>query len=1087
MATYGAGLHNKLNDRTSFFETSNDQTSEARTLSFQRLEEITKSFSAERVLRSGIFGVVYKGVLQNGEMIAVKKLVASKPGFQSDFENECRRLVKLKHPNVARYIGCFTFVFFFVSLQAEMSSFGVTAPLLRKLDSLLPPKYRVPKPLADEIDLLKENLEEISAALLEQSMVHVPNKMGKLWMDEAHELSYDIEEFIDNMMQRFRVTAPGRRRKRRKKCIRKMRYVQTYRVGHVKIAWLPKALKPSAQIAEFRTLLREASDRYYRHLDLDGCTTSSRIVFTAHGKEPALYAKAANYLVGIENTKTELVKWLTNKEQKQLKVVPIVGPAGVGKTTLAKQVYRELGMQFECRAFVQASRKPDMRRLLGGILSQVQQRPGLSGSCTVQDLVDNLTEYLQDKRYIVVIDDLWETTASDILTSAFPEGNSRSRMIITAEFESVALGYCGYESNNIFKMKPLGSKDSGNLFFKMVFGSEIQCPAQLKDVSDIIIAKCSGLPLATICVAGLLASQRDNFALWQHVQQCLCSSLNTNASLEETLQEILKLSYNISPHYLKTCLMYVGMYPEGHTIWKVDLVNQWIAEDFISATEGVNTEEVAESYFSELVNRGWIQPVEITYNGEVLSCTVNHIVLDLIARKSSEDKFITALDYSQTITGLYSNARRLSLHFSNARYATKPKDLTLSKVRSFAFYGISKCMPSIVELKQLRVLILKFWGDHPESMIFDLTEICLLIQLRYLKISCDADVDVKLPTHMQILRYLETLIIDATVSAVPLDIILLPGSLRTLHYIDSGSNSEGNVLSIGELMNLQDLHITYYTEKLDEHLNRNLRELASSIGKLVNLKSFTLAPGASNTAVYPDFSSSRSSPSVFLQRLQLLPPICMFTRLPEWLGQLRKLCTLEVAVSELLVEDMDMLTGLSSLTSLSLYVWQHTTGRTVVKRGAFPVVKYFKYTCSVLSLAFQEEAFPNLQRLELSFNARRGERYDHLLAGIEYMLNLKEIAATIGAGAGAEQPDRMAAKSALDNAIRKHPSSLSYHIVNIADWIEEDYQFITQVNDSSRDSSDEHSRIIRKVAKDDTRARFWYPQYATRETPDEFF
>jgi hypothetical protein len=38
-------------------------------------------------------------------MIAVKKLVASKPGFQSDFENECRRLVKLKHPNVARYIG----------------------------------------------------------------------------------------------------------------------------------------------------------------------------------------------------------------------------------------------------------------------------------------------------------------------------------------------------------------------------------------------------------------------------------------------------------------------------------------------------------------------------------------------------------------------------------------------------------------------------------------------------------------------------------------------------------------------------------------------------------------------------------------------------------------------------------------------------------------------------------------------------------------------------------------------------------------------------------------------------------------------
>jgi hypothetical protein len=165
---------------------------------------------------------------------------------------------------------------------------------------------------------------------------------------------------------------------------------------------------------------------------------------------------------------------------------------------------------------------------------------------------------------------------------------------------------------------------------------------------------------------------------------------------------------------------------------------------------------------------------------------------------------------------------------------------------------------------------------------------------------------------------------------------------------------------------------------------------------------------------------------------------------------------------------MDMLTGLSALTSLSLYVWRLTTGPIVFKRGALPAVKYFKYTCSLLSLAFQEEAFPSLQRLELSFNAHRGKEYDNFLDGIEYIISLKEIAGTIGTTAGAKKPDRIAAKSAFDNAFRKHPSFPSYHIVNIADWVEEDL-------------SDEHFRILGKDSKEETK-QFWNPYfYVTSE------
>jgi hypothetical protein len=193
------------------------------------------------------------------------------------------------------------------------------------------------------------------------------------------------------------------------------------------------------------------------------------------------------------------------------------------------------------------------------------------------------------------------------------------------------------------------------------------------------------------------------------------------------------------------------------------------------------------------------------------------------------------------------------------------------------------------------------------------------------------------------------------------------------------------------------------------------------------------------------------------------------------------------------MKDMDMLTGLPALTILKLYVRQPTAGSIIFKRGAFLGLKCFKYTCGVLPLAFQEEAFPNLQRLELSFNAHRGVQYDHFLSGIDYLLNLKEIAGTIGAAAGAEEPDRRLAESAFKDAIRKHPRFPSYDNVKQVDRVCEEYQLRTQEEDSSSekheilqkecrrkevDSSVDRFRIVLKENQEDTMKHSdWYVDY----------
>ncbi|CAN6164881.1 unnamed protein product [Urochloa humidicola] len=78
-----------------------------RNFTFHFLEHITNKFSDDRIIGYGGYGVVYKGVLHNGEEIAVKKLYDKHIGLEDDkqFMNECTNLMGLQHRNIVRLVG----------------------------------------------------------------------------------------------------------------------------------------------------------------------------------------------------------------------------------------------------------------------------------------------------------------------------------------------------------------------------------------------------------------------------------------------------------------------------------------------------------------------------------------------------------------------------------------------------------------------------------------------------------------------------------------------------------------------------------------------------------------------------------------------------------------------------------------------------------------------------------------------------------------------------------------------------------------------------------------------------------------------
>uniref|UniRef100_A0A0E0HZV4 Uncharacterized protein n=1 Tax=Oryza nivara TaxID=4536 RepID=A0A0E0HZV4_ORYNI len=1027
-------------------------------------------------------------------------------------------------------------------MEAQMcASLGSMGSVLMKLDLVLANEHRLQKKAKDGILLLKVDLEEINTKFVDLSEVADPTMAVRYWMKEVRELTYDIEDYIDQLMHSEDGSKLGSGR----------------RVRGLKIKRFSKRLKRPPltvdKIMGFRARVQESSERHERFGLGDCISERTRGLIGAchlpppHRKPPAL--------VGIEKPMNQLVKWLTDEEE-QLKVISIVGPAGIGKTTLARELFRKLRGQFACRAFVQASQNPDMGRLLGSMLSQVGSNKPLHTS-SVQDLIDSLREHLQDKRYLslnlTVVAALIQVrrdqrcclcprppssspppppsfaTAAALIrvhraldrcrlplphpsppstagrrprprppplppSSAFAVTNaaalvrvrrrrhrhrtqllppplsasttpstaaaslvrakdvwilltkhSQSRIITTTEIKDVALACCDYQLEHTFKMEPLGDGNSRKLFLSRVFGSENKCPKRFDDVANKIIRKCSGLPLAIISIASLLARQSNKSEVWDCLDNTLTSTLMTNSSFE-VVKQAVNLAYNSLPHSLKTCMLYLSIYPEGHIIWTNDLLKQWMAEGFISLTQGTEIDRVAENYFYELVNRGMIQPVDVDYNDEVISCTVHHMVLDVITNKSMEENFVTVIDCSETSIGFPHKVRRLSLRFSSTKYATKLANITLAQVRSWYFVGLTNFVPSIMEFKLLRVVILQLWGCHDGQSSFNLTNIGRLFQLRYMKISCNISVD--LPLKMQGLQYLETLEINARISAIPSDIVHLPRlfhlhlpcitdlsngigsmrSLRSLGYFDLCNNSEDNIRNLGELTNLQDLRLTCSTVPFDR-LERNMEVVSSFLWRLGNLKSLSLVPShsASSKCISCDGLRIVSTPPRLLQKLELLMPIGVFSRLPKWIGQLDKLCVLKIVVREVLRYDIDNLIGLPSLSILSLNVRTVPSSKIIFHKTAFPALKYLKFKCRLLCLSFEEGAMPNLKRLKLGFNAHGAEEYCSTSVGIEFLLSLTEINGVIGVF-GASKSDRIAAEHVLINVSKVHPGCPSINI-----------------------------------------------------------
>jgi len=153
-------------------------------------------------------------------------------------------------------------------------------------------------------------------------------------------------------------------------------------------------------------------------------------------------------------------------------------------------------------------------------------------------------------RYLVIIDDIWEFSYWKTIRCALPDDSVEYRIITTTRIFTVAK-----EIGGPYKMKPLSVKNSRILMYGRIFGKEDKdkCPdEQLEEVSNRILKKCDGVPLAIITIASLLASKGTDKLEWYDVFKSIGDGLEKKNNVKN-MRKVLSLSYYDMPSHLRTC------------------------------------------------------------------------------------------------------------------------------------------------------------------------------------------------------------------------------------------------------------------------------------------------------------------------------------------------------------------------------------------------------------------------------------------------------------------------------------------------------------------------------------------------------
>ncbi|KAL1096513.1 hypothetical protein V6Z11_D06G227900 [Gossypium hirsutum] len=267
-------------------------------------------------------------------------------------------------------------------------------------------------------------------------------------------------------------------------------------------------------------------------------------------------------------------------------IIGLYGLGGVGKTTLLTKLNNKFSTTpngFDVVIWALVSKGYNV----GKIQDRIGGNLGFSDDSwknkSVDQKVTDIYGVLRNKRFVVLLDDLWDRVDLNQVGIPKPSQENGSKLIFTAR----SLEVCGeMGAQKKIKVECLEPGKAWELFQDKVGDEALNSHPDIPNLAKQVTERCGGLPLALITIGRAMACKTTlgerNYAI-EMLKRCALPKM------ENEVFPLLKFSYDNLPNAtMKCCLLYCCLYPEDYCIPKKRLVEYWFCEGLLNGFDRIS-------------------------------------------------------------------------------------------------------------------------------------------------------------------------------------------------------------------------------------------------------------------------------------------------------------------------------------------------------------------------------------------------------------------------------------------------------------------------------------------------------------------